>query len=212
MEVKIELKESFLKMANSSHAKPAKIFFDDGRRYEMSYVPEKNFIEITMPDGQKAKANLTEEERCKIIEKILIEYTTFIKSIMHFSIAYSLEQARLVDLSYDLDNEEDYFKDKRAILLEYMDSQFSRTTSNVVLKETKRIYDTLINKLIISKNTKISEVLSIPIEEKISKIEMVDIRYYLSELIKLKLKKNLKVIIKYGKERRKLLIEIEELD
>lgn len=184
MKANVKLKEGFAKRRLAGDTEIlAKVELSSQKQLKLYFLLEKEIIEVTHDGKECESKKLNEEERCAIIEAILVNYTSLIKSIFNFSISYYLEEFKLADSTaiskeYDLES----ILPKDTILEEYLKSKYSRNSKDAVLRELKRIYDFVNkNRLKIGK-----EELVISIEENLNYVQRLDLRYYLNVLFDLK--------------------------
>lgn len=104
----------------------------NGKKLAVYFIEERDIIEITHQDNMTEVFPLDEEERIAVIEAILSEYTTFVKSVIHGSISHYFEIYTLVDTTNIKERVpiEDLEKGEITILDEYLNSDHAGNSKN----------------------------------------------------------------------------------
>lgn len=211
MKANVTLKESFLKRRISDYPKPADLALSNGKVYDLNFILDQNIVEIYTKKGETiGKEELTQEERCAIIEALLDEFSTFYKSIKHFTIAYGFEHLRLIDATYveELELSKDYMNGGDCILVEYLKSDYSKKSSNVIYRILNEVYNTLYKAF---RAKKFSGIIEIPIEFNLTRVQAMDLRYFTNQLIHAKQwAAGLEFDTNINKNRTVLTIDIED--
>ncbi len=185
MKVSITLKEGFLKGYVFQYENIFGVLtIDNGstlKEFYIYFMPEEQIIEVTHKGSCPNKYSLTKEERLAVIEKILSEYTTISKSIIHATATFYLEQYKLVDTT-NIDNDKkdkailDTSNNKKAktIFFEYLASNKANESKLLLFRELKEIYSYIErNYLKIEK-----EDSKIQLSNNLSKFQKNDIKYF----------------------------------
>ena len=185
MKVSITLKEGFLKGYVFQYESIFGLLtIDDGntlKEFNIYFMPEEEIIEVTHKGDYPNKYSLTKEERLAVIEKILSEYTTISKSIIHATTTFYLEQYKLVDTSNIDDAKKDKaisntLKDKKSktIFFEYLASDKANESKLLLFRELKEIYS-----YIERNHAKIKkEDSKIQLSNNLGKFQKNDIKYF----------------------------------
>lgn len=184
MKADIALLESILKI-RADGEKPAKLVLTDGentKEYDLYFVLDKNIIEVVTKKGQPIGKRLTKQERSAIIEALLDEFCAFYKSVYHFTINYSFEHYRLVDSTYVTKwrESDDLYKQTDPIILEYVKGDYIKSSKNIVYRVLKTVYDKLYNDF---RAGKFSGEITIPIEYRLTRVQSMDLRYFINQVI-----------------------------
>ena len=175
------LKSYFFKRTALSRSKAVsgELKLDNGKELILYFLPEEGIIEVTHKENKTEVFSLDEEERIAVIEAILEEYTTFLKSIFHASIALYLESFILVDTTNvkDNDNVEYDIEGKKNIMTEYLNSKYSKFTSNLLFRNLLDINEYL-------KEQKENAIgTNIEIKGKLSFKQWFDLKYFVNYIL-----------------------------
>ena len=185
MKANVTLKESFLKRRIVDYPKPAALELTNGentKEYDLSIITSDKIIEVARKKDQPIGNRLTKEERSAIIEALLDEFCAFYKSVYHFTINYSFEHYKLVDSTYVKDGKEsdDIYKNSDSIIVEYAKGDYIKKSKNIVYRVLKTVHDTLLKTF---KANKFSGEIIIPIEYKLTRVQAMDLMYFINQLI-----------------------------
>lgn len=149
------------------------IELENGRKFELEFNSDTDKVIVTSIETSKEK--LTEEERTAIIERILKDCATFLKSILKASISLYLEEYTLVDCTT---GEELYTN--TSILEEFVNSKYADETDSKTLQALLSMYKELkANEEKIGK-----EDIEITYPNKLYIIEKADVNYFFTHLFK----------------------------
>lgn len=211
MEANVTLNKSFLsRRISGDYEIPGEIKLSNGKEFDLYFLVDQKIIEVTHKVEKKEKSKLTHEERMAIIESILANYTLFWKSVYHFTISYYIELFRLADttnLSSDVDISD--VVSNKTILQEFLDSDYSKKSTNKVFRKLKTAYD-----FINDPKGKIGKKqTTITINCKMNKIEWSDFKYYINNIFHCIMKvDNLDIKFDKTKDTVYIIIEPKELD
>ena len=165
----LTLKGSFFKKKYSDDAEvPAIVQLNDGSSFELHFLIYRRVILVENIEGNQYK--LTQERRMAIIDAVLMEYTTILKSIIHCSISYEIQLYKMVDDK----------SIKNVILQEYLEDERSNVSLDIVLRSLKSIYDKLkLNYNDINK----ANVIEGSIDYKLNFIQKKCLNYYLRYIL-----------------------------
>ena len=165
----LTLKGSFFKKKYSDDAEvPAIVQLNDGSSFELHFLIYRRVILVENIEGNQYK--LTQERRMAIIDAVLMEYTTILKSIIHCSISYEIQLYKMVDNK----------SIKNVILQEYLEDERSNVSLDIVLRSLKSIYDKLkLNYNDINK----ANVIEGSIDYKLNFIQKKCLNYYLRYIL-----------------------------
>ncbi len=173
---KVKLKDgNFIKAFKNEYVY-ATIKLENGRELGLTFVQSNRTIEVTSIDGE-ANDRLSEEERIAIIERILNDCATFIKSILKVSISLYIEEYTLIDCTISPNKRYSY---NITILEEFVKSKYSIDTKNKTLQALIYMNEQL--KQISDKIGK--EEVKIAMPDNLSIVERTDVTYFLTHLLK----------------------------
>ncbi len=174
----LTLKGSFFKKKYSDDAEvPAIVQLNDGSSFELHFLIYRRVILVENIEGNQYK--LTQERRMAIIDAVLMEYTTILKSIIHCSISYEIQLYKMVDNTSSVVNLDDK-SIKNVILQEYLEDERSNVSLDIVLRSLKSIYDKLkLNYNDINK----ADVIEGSIDYKLNFIQKKCLNYYLRYIL-----------------------------
>lgn len=197
MKANVTLKESFVKRRISgSNEISGYVNLSNGNILNVYFILDKKIIEIEQKNEQNKNIKLSEEERLSIIEELLIKYTSLLRSIGNFTISYCIEQFKLIEaasLKYYNVSLEEQAKTTKTLLEEYISSDYSKNSINIVFRTLKLVYDKLITK----KDVIGKEEIVINTEYNLNYFQKVDLNYYIVTILHLLLEdaKNINVVI-----------------
>ena len=153
-------------------------------------------IEITSKNNEELK----QDERIAIIEKILEQYTLLLNSILHFTISYCLEDFVLVDSTkYSNNLDEINTLKEKTILEEYLESTYSKTSTNKLFRVLRVFYDTV-------KDNKSKKII-VPIEYKLNFEQRNDLSYFIDK-IQRNIFKHKRYDVKIDKESQQIILTL----
>ncbi len=173
---KVKLKDgNFIKAFKNEYVY-ATIKLGNERELGLTFVQSNKTIEVTSIDGE-ANDKLSEEERIAIIERILNDCATFLKSIIKVSISLYIEEYELIDCTISPSKR---YSCNMTILEEFVKSKYSIETKNKTLQAI--IY---MNEQVKRNSDKIGkEEIKITIPDNLSIVEKTDATYFLTHLLK----------------------------
>ena len=169
--IKLEKKNFFKRRFSEEDEISGEVKLSNGKEFNIYFVLHKDIIEITSKNNEE----LQQDERIAIIEKILEQYTLLLNSILHFTISYCLEDFVLVDSTkYSNNLDEINTLKEKTILEEYLESTYSKISTNKLFRVLRVFYDTV-------KDNKSKKII-VPIEYKLNFEQRNDLSYFIDKI------------------------------
>lgn len=219
--VTLNEKESFSKKRCSELGDVmGKVNLSNGAEYDITFFIHHELIVISRINKTSIVSQKEqEEEKMAIIEEILDKYTTS-KPILKPSMNYDIEQYKLLECSSDINVEnvrdivtlQKKVSNNDDILAEYIKSDYSKTSFNVVFRALNEIYHEMMN-LVLSTNSSKDQkkCISIKTGYQFSHSQKSDLEQYacilLANIVIMQRWNNCRV--KYNKNSQSLNIELD---